>query len=146
MFAKNYYLHWIAGRANILSNYIIYIFFGFGCGFYGSFPMLFPKAPACCCKTILNEFLLHFTSIFISSKRVSQIFKIFFQVGDINIFVFHGVFFSRYVPLKSSFFDKKTVKFKTHFSREAIGNYRGKVLKENSTTGSSWSSSKLFIV
>ena len=110
MFAKNYYLHWIAGRANILSNYIIYIFFGFGCGFYGSFPMLFPKAPACCCKTILNEFLLHFTSIFLSSKRVSQIFKIFFQVGDINIFVFHGVFFSRYVPLKSSFFDKKNGK------------------------------------
>ena len=41
MFAKNYYLHLIAGRANILSKYIIYIFFNFGFGFYGSFPMYF---------------------------------------------------------------------------------------------------------
>ena len=54
MFAKNYYLHWIAGRANILSKYIIYIFFNFGLGFYCSFPMLFPKAPASCCKKFLN--------------------------------------------------------------------------------------------
>ena len=51
---KNYHLHWIAGRANILSKYIIYIFFSFGRGFCGSFPMLFPKAPASCCKKILN--------------------------------------------------------------------------------------------
>ena len=32
----------------------IYIFFNFGRGFCGSFPMLFPKAPASCCKKILN--------------------------------------------------------------------------------------------
>ena len=54
MLAKNYYFHWIAGRANILSKYIIYIFSSFGGGFCGSFPMLFPKAPASCCKKILN--------------------------------------------------------------------------------------------
>ena len=42
------------------------------------------------------------------SKSVSQIFKILFQTGDINIFVLHGVIFSRYVQLKSSFSDKKT--------------------------------------
>ena len=41
-----------------------------------------------------------------SSKRVSQIFKILFQTGDINIFVFRGVF-SRYVQLKSSFSEEK---------------------------------------
>ena len=59
-----------------------------------------------------------------SSKRVSQIFKILFQTGDINIFVLCGVFYSRYVQLKSSFSDKKTlaVKSETHFSREAILN------------------------
>ena len=50
MFAKNYHLHWIAGRANILSKFIIYVFFNFGRGFYGSFPVLFPKVPASCCK------------------------------------------------------------------------------------------------
>ena len=42
-----------------------------------------------------------------SSRIVSQIFKILFQTGDINIFVLRGVFFSKYVQLKSSFTDKK---------------------------------------
>ena len=42
-----------------------------------------------------------------SSKSVSQIFRILFQTGDINIFVLRGVFFSTYVQLKSSFFDEK---------------------------------------
>ena len=38
---------------------------------------------------------------------MSQIFKILFQTGDINIFVLRGVFFSRYIQLKSSFSDEK---------------------------------------
>ena len=50
MIAKNYHLHWIAGRVNILNKYVTYIFFNFGCDFYGSFPVLFPKAPTSCCK------------------------------------------------------------------------------------------------
>ena len=100
--------NWFAGsRANILSRYIIYIFLNFGRGFCGSFPMLFPKGPASCCRKILNKFLLHCTSIFMSSKSVPQIFKVLFQTEDINIFVLRGFFFSRYVQLKSSFFDKK---------------------------------------
>ena len=62
-----------------------------------------------------------------SSKNVSQIFKISFQTGDINDhLVFHGAFFSRYVLLKSSFSDKKkkksAVKSETDLRREAIGN------------------------
>ena len=44
-----------------------------------------------------------------SSKSVSQIFKILFQTGDINIFVLRGVFFGRYVQLKSSFCDEKNI-------------------------------------
>ena len=40
---------------------------------------------------------------------MSQIFKIFFQTGDINIFAFRGVFFSRDVPLKTSFPDEKNI-------------------------------------
>ena len=44
-----------------------------------------------------------------SSKSVSQIFKILFQTGDINIFVLRGVFFSRYVQLKGSFSDEKNI-------------------------------------
>ena len=59
-----------------------------------------------------------------NSKSVSQIFKILFQTGDINIFLLRGVFFSRYVPLKSSFSGKKTsaLKSETHFRRHAIEN------------------------
>ena len=43
-----------SGRANILSKYMMYIFFNFGHGFCGSLPMLFPKAPVSCCKNVLN--------------------------------------------------------------------------------------------
>ena len=58
-----------------------------------------------------------------SSKSVSQIFKILFQTY-FNIFVLCGVFFSRYVQLKSYFSDEKTsaVRSETHFSKEAIEN------------------------
>ena len=44
-----------------------------------------------------------------NSKSVSQIFKILFQTGDTNILVLLGVFFSRYVQLKSSFSDGKDI-------------------------------------
>ena len=44
-----------------------------------------------------------------SSKSVSQIFKILFQSGDIDIFVLSGFFFRRYVQLKSSFSDEKNI-------------------------------------
>ena len=50
-----------------------------------------------------------------SSESLSQIFKILFQTGDINILALRGVFFSTYVQLKISF-------SVTHFSREAIEN------------------------
>ena len=54
---------------------------------------------------------------------MSQILKILFQTGDINIFVLRGVFFSRYVQLKT-FLTRNTlaVKSETRFSREAIEN------------------------
>ena len=57
---KNYHLHWIAGRANILSKYIIYIFLKSEYDFCGSFPMLYPKAAASCCK---NFFELIFAAL-----------------------------------------------------------------------------------
>ena len=54
---------------------------------------------------------------------MSQIFKILFQTRDVNIFVLHGVFFSRYIKLKTSSTIKKTaVKSETHLTREAIEN------------------------
>ena len=55
---------------------------------------------------------------------MSQIFKILFQTGDINIFVLRGVFFSRYVQLKSSFSDEKNISVEIWGTRstEAIEN------------------------
>ena len=47
--------------------------------------------------------------MFMSSKSVSQIFKILFRTVDINIFFLRGVFFSRYVQLKSSFSDEENI-------------------------------------
>ena len=44
-----------------------------------------------------------------SSKSVSQIFKVLFQTGNINTFVLRGVFFSIYVQLKNSFSDEKNI-------------------------------------
>ena len=44
-----------------------------------------------------------------SSKSVPQIFKILFQTGDINILVLRGVFFNRYVQLKSTLSNKKNI-------------------------------------
>ena len=55
---------------------------------------------------------------------MSQIIKILFRTGNINIFDLWGAFFNRYVQLKTSFSDEKTstVKSETHFCREAIEN------------------------
>ena len=109
---KNYHLPGIEGRANILFEYSIYIYiyiFIFGYGFCDSFSMLFPEGPGSCDKEILKNFLLHSTSISMSSKGLSQIFKILFQTGYVNIFVLRGVVFSRYVQLKRSFSAKKII-------------------------------------
>ena len=64
-----------------------------------------------------------------SSKTGS--FKIFFQTGDINIFVLCGVFFSRYVQLKSSFSDQKTsvVKSETHSSSRSYRKLTWQIIK-----------------
>ena len=48
-------------------------------------------------------------SCYIYEISVSEIFKILFQTGDINIFVLRGVFFSGYVKLESSFSDEKNI-------------------------------------
>ena len=56
--------------------------------------MLFQEVPAFCGKIILKQFLLHGTFICMSSKSMSQIFEILFQIGDMNLFVLCGVFFS----------------------------------------------------
>ena len=124
MLARIYHSHWIAGRANISVNIKYTYFFNFGHGFWGSFSTLFLKAPGSCGKKIVKIFLKHCASICMTSKYLSQTFKILFQTGDINIFVLSCVFFSRYIKLKSFFSDEEkiVVKSETYFSREVIKN------------------------
>ena len=118
-FAKIYHLHWISSRANILCKYIIYIFFQFCVWFCGSFSKIFPLTPASCDKKFLKQFLLHCTSICISSKSMLQSFKILFQTEDINIYVLRGVYFSRYVQLTIWLSDENAsaMKYEPGFSR-----------------------------
>ena len=82
-------------------------FFNFGRGFWGSFSTLFLKAPGSCGKRIVKIFLKHCASICMTSKYLSQTFKILFQTGNINIFVLSCVSFSRYIKLKSFFSDEE---------------------------------------
>ena len=57
-------------------------------------------------KNIWNNFAALYFYLY---ELMSQVFKILFQTGDINIFVLRGAFFSRYVQLKSSFFEEKNI-------------------------------------
>ena len=106
---KSYHLHWIVGRANILSKYIIYIFFNFGCGFYGSFPMLFSKA-----ATFWTNFKKIWTNfccivlLYLRARKVClRILKSYFKL-EILIFLSFAVYLLvDNVQLKSSFSDEK---------------------------------------
>ena len=59
-----------------------------------------------------------------SSRSVSQIFKILLHNGGINIFVLRGVFLSRYVQLKSSFSDQKTSAVKSEIWQIIEGSFQ----------------------
>ena len=69
------------------------------------FSMLISESPASCDNKNLKQFLLHCTSICMSSKGM---FKSLFQTGIMNIFVHRGAFFIRYVQLKKHFFWRNT--------------------------------------
>ena len=103
-----------------------YIFPILGVAFATLFLFFFsPEVSASCNQGILEQFLLHCTCICMTSKSVSWIFKILFQAGDISIFVFRGVFFSRYFQLKSSFSDEENIsgKILRHTLVEKLSNF-----------------------
>ena len=83
-------------------------------------------------------------------KNVSQIFKFLFQIGDINVFVLHGVYFSKYVQLKSSFSDKKhqwwNLRYTLAEKLSKINTGKYSIFKKNSILLKSWSSGRLFIM
>ena len=81
MFAINYHVHWISGRANFLSKYIIYIFFNFGRGCCGSFPMLFPKTPASCYKRFWTYFCCILFLCLSPQKVCLRLLKFYFRLS-----------------------------------------------------------------
>ena len=99
---KNYHLHWIAGRATMLCQYLIYIFSILGVGFSVLFLCYFQKLQLFVVKKFWNSFCC-IVLLFVWAQKESQIFTIVLETGAINIFVFLGDFFIRYVRLKSSF-------------------------------------------
>ena len=136
MFAKNLQwkcLQWNEGRANILCKYIIHTFFQFwACylrlDYFQNLRLFVTKK--------IEWFLLHCTSISTNPKSMSQIFKILFQTGGINVFILCGVFFSIYVQLKS--------RRKKH-QRWNLRHHLVEKLSEINVARS-WSSAKLFIM
>ena len=100
----------IVARANILFKHIINIFFPIlGVLFAVSFWCYFQKLQLLLIKKKFEIIFDDCTSICVSSKSVSQISKILFQFGDINIFVLLVVSFSRYIQLKRSFSDENNI-------------------------------------
>ena len=67
----------------IFSVNIWCIFFNFGRGFCDSFSMLFPQVSAFCDTKNWNKFWC-IVLLFACAQKVSQIFKILFQKGDIK--------------------------------------------------------------
>ena len=106
---KSYHLHWIVGRANILSKYIIYIFFNFGCGFFGSFTMLFSKDPIF--RTNLKNFWTNFCCILLlylwARKVCLRISKFYFKLEVLIFLSFVVYLLVDNVQLKSPFSDEK---------------------------------------
>ena len=103
MFGKNYHLHWIAGKADILSKYIIYIFlYVYTCFFpviSKSSSLLLKKfGTDFCCMVLLHLWALKVCLRFVKSDS---------KLETLILSSFLVSFFSRYVQLKSSFSDKK---------------------------------------
>ena len=105
---------------HIFSVNIYYTYFSiFGVAFTVPFLCYFQKLQ----PLVVKKFWTN-SCCFVVLHLWAQIFKILFQSGNINIFVFCVAFFNIYVQLKSPFLTKKTsaVKSETHFSIEAIEN------------------------
>ena len=127
MFAKNYYLRWTAGRANILCKCLIHTFFRFWAWLLRLFFCFFflQKFQLLVIKEFWNNFY-YIVLVFVWPQRVCLGFlKSYFKLEIINIFVFRGVFFSRYFQLKSSFSDEENIsgKILRHTLVEKLSNF-----------------------
>ena len=102
----NNHLHWIAGRASILSKYIAYIFFNFGRGFCGSFSMLLTKAPASCGKKLWSNFSCIVLLFAWAQNMCLRYLKSYFKLEILIFLSFMVSIFTRSVQLKGFFSDE----------------------------------------
>ena len=107
----------------------IYIF-NLGWGFCDFFLFYFQKLQL----LVEKKFVLTFAALYFF--YLSKIFKILFQAGNINIFVFHGIFYNRSAQLKSYFSDKKSQQWNLRNTSVE------KMLNENTSRHSNSNSSK----
>ena len=59
---------------------------------------------------VVKKFQIIFTALYFYLSELKECvsgFKILFQTGDVNIFILCGIFFTKYVQLKSSLPDEK---------------------------------------
>ena len=96
---KNYHLHWIAGRANILyKNLYIYIYI---------YSIVGVSFVASCNKKNWNNFCIIFAALQFYLYELNECVSLF-QTENINIFVL-CCFFKGYVYVKSLFSDKTNI-------------------------------------
>ena len=86
MFAKNSDLHWIVGRANILSKYIMYIFFNFGRAFCGLFVSYFQKLQLLVVKKFWTKFCCIVLLYLWAQKECLRFLKSYFKL-EVLIFL-----------------------------------------------------------
>ena len=114
---KNYHLYWIADRSNIVKTVFFkkkFVTFGRGLYYFRSKFLSQVRTCAVCIP------------ICFSSKRLSQILKIFFQTGHYDISVLRCVIFIIHFQKKTAFPVKKT----PHFSENVfnVAKYQTKIL------------------
>ena len=128
MFAKNYHLHWTQAE-QVFSVTIWYEYFSnFGRGFWGSFSMLFPKASASCGKK--KKFFCCIVLLFVWAQKVClRLLKFYFRLEILIFLSFVVSFLVDMFNQKGHFLAASAVRPETHFSREAIDNQSGRVLK-----------------
>ena len=107
MFEKNYHLHWIAGRTNTLSKYMIHIFLILGVAFVTPFLCYFQKLWLLAVKKVWSNFSCNVLLYLWAQKVCLRFLKSHFKLEISIIFVLLGVFVSIFIQLKSSFSGKK---------------------------------------
>ena len=86
MFAKNYHMHWITGKANILCKYIIYIFSIMGIAFAALFLCYSQKLQLLVIKKFWNIFCCIVLLFVWAQKVCNRFLKSYFKL-EILIFL-----------------------------------------------------------